>query len=356
MLLTLKKILRASIFIGDTAQQQVFFHEVHLLSTTAYIFALVCWSLAALLMPNHTNFDTTTALFNFLGMAGGVALTCFSRTLKSTLLCGAVSIVFISFGFRSLNACVPDPSFWVLPVGLLITLTSATIFCGIGNYLGLVCCVWLILGVGHFPFYPGRDDQYWPALVVGASVMIGVALNVSFLTLRVKNYHSHAVLENLAFIDALTGLKNRRRFNQCARTLHQNRANASYFFLMLDIDDFKKINDRFGHDQGDEVLQRTAAIIAELSASNPCGRLGGEEFAIIYEGDDTGVRAFATLLLRAVASADVVVAGVSVSLGIAAFDGSASLEDCYKRADESLYLAKMNGKNRFHYAAGPSSG
>lgn len=351
ILATFQRTYRASVCIGDAGQQEKLFKELHVISAMAYLFALVCWSMAVILMPNHGTLNGMACVLTFLGMVAGFILTCSAHSLKRLLLSGAVSVVFTSLGFRANMGAIHDPSFWVLPLGLLITLTMAPIFSGLVNYLSLFFSVWLIIGAGYFPVHAGLDDHYWPALTIMANLVIAVVLNVSFHRLRLKNYSAQAVLATLAFTDSLTGLNNRRKFTRCAQALHQDKSGNHYFFLMLDIDDFKKINDTFGHDKGDEVLQKIAAILAEICGPHLCGRLGGEEFGIIYAGNPLGVRTFATQLLRAVTSADVDVTSVSISIGIAGFDQHTRLEDCYKSADEALYLAKQHGKNQFHHAA-----
>lgn len=343
--------LKSVTSIGDCEQQQSYFKELHIISTLTYSFALLCWSLAVLLMQDIGHLQQPACLFNFSGMVCGVTLAYFSRTLKATLVSGAVSVIFISFAFRSLTGSVSDPSFWVLPLGLLITLTIAPLMIGALNYLSLSCATWFILGIGNFPSKIGLDDQHWPPLAIGACLIIGTTLNATSFRLRLKNYLAQEALEKLAYIDYLTGLNNRRRFTFFAQKIHQRTSPTPYFFLMLDIDDFKKINDTFGHDKGDEVLQKIAAVIAASASNHLCGRLGGEEFGIIFEGNDNAVRHFAMQLLRAVSKADVSVASISVSIGIAAFDADVSLDTCYRRADESLYVAKSSGKNQFHFAS-----
>lgn len=347
---TLKQAIQFLIQDGERKQEEQFFRELHLISALTYTFGLFCWSLAIVLLPPGAALDTRSCLFSLFGMILGVALTCCARTLKSLLFSGAVSIVFITIGFRFLTSSIHDPSFWVLPLGLLITLTIAPIFNGALYYAGLFIAVWYILGTGNFPAHIGMDDHYWPALAIAANLTIGIALNISFATLRAKNYRAHAVLEALAFTDELTGLHNRRKFIMDVQIVHQDKHAAPCFFLMVDIDDFKKINDTFGHDKGDAVLVRVAAVIDQYATSNLCGRLGGEEFGILFTGNEQAVRAFAQRLLVAVATPDAAQGGVSISIGIAAVDQHARLETCFKRADESLYLAKRNGKNQFHYA------
>jgi predicted signal transduction protein with EAL and GGDEF domain len=139
----------------------------------------------------------------------------------------------------------------------MITLTTAPIFSGIAYYLGVSLGVWAILGLGQFPVHAGQADQHWPMLAVTISVIIGLALNIYFLVLRINNYRAQRDLATMAYKDGLTGLNNRRMFTQGARpAAHGHGAGV---FPSIDIDDFKQINDVYGHDVGDEVLKRSPA-------------------------------------------------------------------------------------------------
>ena len=188
--------------------------------------------------------------------------------LQAIIASGTISVLFIAFSFRVLMLGTEDPAFWVLPLGVMITLTTAPIFSGIAYYLGVSLCVWAILGLGQFPVHAGQADQHWPVLAVTISVIIGLALNIYFLVLRIHNYRAQRELATMAYKDGLTGLNNRRMFTQSARAL-QRTARTPAYFLMIDIDDFKQINDMYGHDVGDEVLKKIADVIAEAIGRAP---------------------------------------------------------------------------------------
>jgi len=239
------------------------------------------------------------------------------------------------------------PVFWVLPIGIAMALASAPVFSGLINYVATVVVIWLILGVGNFPGQPGQLDFNLALVAVGGSLFIGVYLNVFFLTLRVGNFRARKELTVLAFKDSLTGLSNRRKFTLDARAAQQMAGPLQ--LLMIDIDDFKKINDTLGHDAGDEVLKRTAAVIGRLSANHLCGRLGGEEFGVVFHGDLADACVFAGRLLDEVRAA--CVPARTISIGIAEFDKQADLSVSYRHADRALYSAKHAGKNRYVVAA-----
>ena len=165
-------------------------------------------------------------------------------------------------------------------------------------------------------------------------------------------------LSALASTDSLTGLPNRRQFDA---TLHKEwyralRDAAPLALLMIDVDRFKSLNDRFGHPVGDAFLARLGRVISDnvRRAGDMAARYGGEEFAVILPGTvSAGALEIAEHIRRAVAATDTrnIVAGgypLSVSIGVAAVvplagGGSAAL---IHSADAALYQAKRSGRNR----------
>ncbi len=169
---------------------------------------------------------------------------------------------------------------------------------------------------------------------------------------------TRAELERLSLSDPLTGLANRRRFEQarqqeCARALRHGQPLA---LLMLDVDHFKAYNDHYGHAAGDDCLVRIAGLIAaqfQRAGELPV-RLGGEEFAVLLPGCDlqqarvAAERVRAAIEAQRMAHAAAPLGHVSVSLGYAAWSAEQTLDfdqllDC---ADRSLYLAKAAGRNQ----------
>lgn len=168
-------------------------------------------------------------------------------------------------------------------------------------------------------------------------------------------------LERLASTDPLTGLANRRAF--LARA-HETLARAGRDDLpvsvaMLDIDHFKAINDRFGHDVGDRVLQAVAARVRALvePEDGVAARFGGEEFALLLPDAPVAAAQRLAERLRAALEATAVEAAggpvrFTASLGVDRWRGGAdSVEAALKRADEALYRAKAAGRNRVLLAA-----
>ncbi len=164
-------------------------------------------------------------------------------------------------------------------------------------------------------------------------------------------------LRELADTDPLTGLANRRVFEERLRDELERarRYDQVVTAVLLDIDDFKRINDSHGHAAGDQVLRQLATMLKrELRTMDSIARIGGEEFVIILpETGGTGARLFVDRVLRRVALHNfgdaAIPIWVTTSAGLATFpdDRAADGEALLKLADENLYRAKHAGRNRY---------
>ncbi|MFM2086670.1 MAG: hypothetical protein RLZZ237_1539 [Pseudomonadota bacterium] len=334
-------------FGGNSQQQHTYFAELHLVGMITQALGVCAYSLTWLMMPEPYHPNLLHAVLALLGMLASLTVRSRCTTLRVLTITGACAVLSLTFGLRTMADAVGDAAFWVLPVGVFMTLAIASIFNGGLSYLAVVAGVWWNVGHGLYPVHAGLPDQLWVPLMIVVSILFGLALNISFSLLRLRNFHAKQELTRLAFQDSLTGLNNRRMFNQGAQQLHAGQGGTPLHFMMIDIDNFKKINDGLGHDVGDEVLVRTAAIIAAEAQGHLCGRLGGEEFGVVFTGDRDAVCRFAGTLVEAVYRTFHPEHAVSISVGIAEMDRSQDLGHSYRRADESLYLAKHQGKNRY---------
>lgn len=163
-----------------------------------------------------------------------------------------------------------------------------------------------------------------------------------------------AELVRLANTDPLTGIANRRRLLECmvSELARVKRYRESTYLLMLDLDEFKRINDTWGHSVGDKALKHFADICRlRIRQADFFGRLGGEEFAIILARTDrSGAEQFAEALRRSVAESPLHVdageVAITVSIGVARFRASDESTDALMvRADVALYRAKAAGRN-----------
>lgn len=159
--------------------------------------------------------------------------------------------------------------------------------------------------------------------------------------------------------DALTGLGNRRFFDEhVERVLREaDRSGATVALIVADVDHFKAVNDNYGHDAGDAILQRVAATLGDVvRTSDLLARFGGEEFAILLPNTHlTGACELAERLRRAVELRVATVGGrqipVTASFGVASYPETAkSKDDFFPAADKALYRAKKDGRNKVRSA------
>ena len=180
-------------------------------------------------------------------------------------------------------------------------------------------------------------------------IIVGIAEDIT------DKKHIETELQRLATTDGLTQSSNRRHFFDCAhREFEQARKqDEPLSFLLLDIDDFKVINDTYGHQVGDSVLQRIAESgRASLRRGDVFGRIGGEEFAAVFPGcaPDMAMQVAERLqreIQRLGFCHDDQTFGITISQGLTSLTAEdANIDALFARADAAMYEAKRQGKNR----------
>ncbi len=170
---------------------------------------------------------------------------------------------------------------------------------------------------------------------------------------RLKNLEAeNEELWNLSYKDTLTGLYNRRYIQQVATHLFSRaiRYKEPLHVLMLDIDHFKKVNDKLGHAVGDEVLKVVAQTIqGAIRTSDTVSRYGGEEFIVYMVKSNPEITQFIANRIRDSVAAirfPGVPWSVTISIGVAGLQDGDSMEGLVERADQFLYMSKHHGRNR----------
>ncbi|MFN3765435.1 MAG: GGDEF domain-containing protein [Aliihoeflea sp.] len=185
-----------------------------------------------------------------------------------------------------------------------------------------------------------------------------------YLTLKLRELAgANHKLAELASTDDLTKCLNRRALiANVERILEQRDRTAQGALLVIDADHFKQVNDRYGHHQGDLALIRIASIVRScVRQGDLVGRMGGEEFAVLLEGvgADQAVH-IAERIRRAVEATPLCIDGsehrLTISVGCAAFSGPARFRDLFSLADQRLYDAKRQGRNRVEAGGDSGSG
>ena len=206
------------------------------------------------------------------------------------------------------------------------------------------------------------DDER-RGLELGAIDFITKPIQAPIVRLRVRNHlelkRYRDFLEDLSLVDGLTGIGNRRRFDEflTREWRRSRRARTPLALILIDVDYFKAFNDCYGHAAGDDCLREVAATIAMLvrRPGDLCARYGGEEFvAILPQTDLAGARILGERIREAVMALDIPHGGstvapqVTISIGVAATDPAApqEAEALLREADRQLYVAKSAGRNR----------
>lgn len=169
---------------------------------------------------------------------------------------------------------------------------------------------------------------------------------------------AHQELMKVASTDALTSCLNRRAFAAMVDAyldrVERHQAAPAGALLIIDVDHFKRINDSFGHDLGDEALKLIASTIREAVRDvDLVGRIGGEEFGVFLPGADPGrTTTIAERIRASIHAVEFAPAGqrypISASVGGATFDHGSSFDKLYRAADQRLYAAKRGGRNRIN--------
>ena len=316
--------------------------------------------------------------------AGALALGCGLLALSVTLQASAL----MAFAGRQLPAWVHTAALAAVAVPIQMLgndVASATLFGGVvlGALLAVSAAIaWQVVGAVERPRHlmvaalgvaalalagrgiaavfvaePARlllAPSGFAAVTVVAALAALLAATFAFLLLH--HARSQAEATRLSTTDPLTGAFNRRTFHEIAERemSRARRANQPLSIIMLDIDHLRRLNDDFGHETGDEVLQRFADIVRTcLRKEDMLVRFAGEQFLVMLpEVSGPGAVVVAGRIRRSVADAPIEAAGhllqVTVSLGVAARldEGPESVDGLVARAESALALAKQRGRNR----------
>ena len=347
--------LKNEITFRDQAEKRLFWREsvqnIRYTSLCLETFGIVSWALSRLIAHPGITFNTTYTIIGLCGKILGSIATYLSREILTAAISSVIYTLAIAFSFYIDIASAQSPEFWVIPIGIMITVGMAPIFSDPYSYSLDFIIVWIIISYGNVGSLMKSPDSNWVIQIVVAALFMGLLINILFVQERKKIFLVQRELVKLAFKDTLTGIDNRRSLMEALHDVHTRAANGDFYFLMIDIDNFKQVNDTSGHEVGDQVLVGVATIIDQYAHRHSRGRLGGEEFGVVFSGEESAVCDFARQLCQAVAQLQVSAHTVTVSIGISKLRETMSLTEIYRLADQGLYEAKHHGKNRYVLAS-----
>lgn len=339
--------------------------EYNAIKKDAYISNFVIWKSLHYLMAAtflvlyfislSTSVVRHNALLYLLGTIYSVAvIILFSFLKKDSLIAQfiiyiSISLLFLFGGFVSLNnPNVPAATFIAFLLITPLFMIDKPFFMAIE--LSVVAAIFLIYMHGVKP------ENIWKIDLVNVVTftIVGIFFNVIENAIRIKEFVLTREIKIQKDSDELTGLKNKGALTREINKYLQNKTNNKGIMFMLDIDKFKKINDTYGHDIGDSVINQLGTFLANTFVSNEIvGRFGGDEFIVFIKDTDdleAARKEAAELVSGAAETIHLPVAGekVSISIGVAIYQGiENNYSELFKKADIALYEAKADENNRF---------
>jgi len=250
----------------------------------------------------------------------------------------ALATLFVIGELATVTVKGPSQIFWAFPctVGIyyLVSLPRA-----IAMNMFVILAFFILL------------QRSMPGIELAAFTLALVATNSFTIVFAVRNQIQKKQLEKLTLKDPLTGANNRRAFEYYLAevNLQGEREHREQSIMLLDIDDFKAVNDEHGHLTGDEVLSRMVTLVqTQLHTEEKIYRIGGDEFAIApLKMSLENTCAFANRIGKIIQHSNLNEnLGVTVSIGVATLKPDETANDWAQRADHAMYSAKRDGKNK----------
>ena len=315
-------------------------------------------------------------LVNSLALSGLVMLvygtaSFADRPLPRTVYAGLASFILLGMGWATLVD--PSATTRLVVFGLVQLISNGLILSrlshiarrdgamGVVVLAASVVSLFLLMGslvIWQLMTQPEISGMYGDGAVLAPAMLTLIACKTTMIFgyLLLSSGYSQARLEELALSDSLTGLPNRRAFERAVgqRLTSARKHDRLIALAIFDVDHFKQINDKYGHDAGDTVLRHLGRVAADAVRPHDfLARVGGEEFAVIFDVEDAAELVTAANRLRLAIEIDQprideapVAVTVSVGAVLALSEPWLDFTDLYRAADQALYRAKGTGRNR----------
>ncbi|MCG2607937.1 GGDEF domain-containing protein [Acinetobacter sp. SM34] len=246
----------------------------------------------------------------------------------------------------------------LVTVGLVL-FTRKIVYCAlIPATLFLFACGYLSLQgqISYGPLFHldtmPYQNMFWVLTMMYFIVPILITCLILFEILLSQWRHREKLIQHLSQVDPLTNALNRRSINYCLEKL-ERKPSKSYAVVLIDLDHFKRINDQYGHDKGDEALIQVSQILSQLIRdSDVVGRLGGEEFILILnqssleQAQIIAERCRQAIQQLHLCSESGQIIPITASFGIALSSNTLNSQQLLSQADKALYAAKACGRNQ----------
>ncbi len=337
--------LRAEFFQHD-------FERLHGFCLLVFCVSIGMWFLFDLIVSFQANQGFSFLSVAFLAVFFIItALAALTRKATHFYVLNLAFVLTFALGARMVIEGIPSDvrQTWLVISASTVLYSATAMPLNRPAFFGVLVVSWTLLNpfLGDVPEFDERRSMLicYPVFICALSIYIFNRLSQA----KLYNYAMARLLLDQAYLDTLTSIPNRRSF--MARVGKRLADDGEQRYLaMVDIDHFKRVNDTYGHDVGDEVLTRVAHAIKNQMKDFEFARLGGEEFGLYLWGISAEEAGRHMDRLRQAIAEQPGNPSVTVSLGLARLTLDGSLSQALIKADQALYDAKHNGRNRMTYS------
>lgn len=320
------------------------------------LFGIAAWIAAVSASADYSVYSSASLLGYAAGLMASTVFILYNDHILFRLFGKLIYFIFLSQALASVILSSADSTLWSLATSSLIVVGMSPLFHEPITFLCSAAIVKFVMLFPHLTEISASIEFSWMVCFIVSALIFSIAINYLFFMERVSVYASQRKLVEMAYTDSLTNISNRRAFlHSLERVIAQAKANKDLFLMLIDVDDFKSVNDSNGHDVGDDVLCEIARRIEAIASPQCCGRLGGEEFGVFLVGHYQDAEIMAQTLNDAIALKPIHTLKVTISIGVTKMnERTMTVSELLGEADRQLYLAKKAGKNQFSISSAES--